>query len=174
MTITQIEIPEPVFPQLTPKKVPTESDLEDIRTSLSEDNQRERIQAIPAIANIQIMDQRIIEDLSQSPLFNTQKFKIKKKLSLEFIVTAIAIVGPSQVILGLQDGNLKLLELTTSKVSFYPNTYIFHQKPVNNLIVLKQNRGIRLASSSEENYVIIWTLGENFVPYPERKLTGFK
>ncbi|CAD8134638.1 unnamed protein product [Paramecium pentaurelia] len=42
------------------------------------------------------------------------------------------------------------------------------------LLILKQKKGTRLASFSEENYSIIWTFGENYVLYPERKLIGFK
>jgi WD40 repeat protein len=95
-------------------------------------------------------------------------------LSLEFVVSSLALVGSTFVALGLADGTLKLLDMTTSKVSFYPNTYIQHSKPVCQLIVLRQNKGTRLASLSDENYAIIWTLGENYVPYPERKLVGFK
>lgn len=35
-------------------------------------------------------------------------------------------------------------------------------------------KGIRLASSSNDTNIIIWTLGENNVPYPERKLVSFE
>jgi hypothetical protein len=31
-----------------------------------------------------------------------------------------------------------------------------------------------LASSSLDTNIIIWTLGENNMPYPERKLVGFE
>ncbi|CAK79461.1 unnamed protein product (macronuclear) [Paramecium tetraurelia] len=130
-------------------------------------------QVIPNI-NVLILDNRIIEDTNQSKNQSNQRFKIKKKLSIEFQVTSLALVSNVSVALGLADGTVKLLDMTTSKVSFYPNTYIQHTKPVSQLLILKQNKGTRLASLSEENYAIIWTLGENYVPYPERKLIGFK
>ncbi|CAD8166953.1 unnamed protein product [Paramecium pentaurelia] len=128
---------------------------------------------IPNI-NISILDNRIIEDTNQSKNHSNQRFRIKKKLSIEFQVTSLALVSNAFVALGLADGTVKLLDMTTSKVSFYPNTYIQHTKPVSQLLILKQNKGTRLASLSDENYSIIWTLGENYVPYPERKLIGFK
>ncbi|CAD8176595.1 unnamed protein product [Paramecium octaurelia] len=128
---------------------------------------------IPNI-NVLILDYRIIEDTNQSKIQSKQRFKIKKKLSIEFQVTSLALVSNVSVALGLADGTVKLLDMTTSKVSFYPNTYIQHTKPVSQLLILKQNKGTRLASLSEENYAIIWTLGENYVPYPERRLIGFK
>lgn len=43
----------------------------------------------------------------------------------------MALVNYSYVALGLVDGTVKLLDMNTSKVSFYPNTYIQHLKPVN-------------------------------------------
>ncbi|CAD8075458.1 unnamed protein product [Paramecium sonneborni] len=151
-----------------------------VDTKISLQNQLQPI-IIPNI-NVQILDNRIIEDITQSRVIlilyfqnhSNQRFRIKKKLSIEFQVTSLALVSNSSVALGLADGTVKLLDMTTSKVSFYPNTYIQHTKPVSQLLILKQNRGTRLASLSEENYAIIWTLGENYVPYPERKLIGFK
>lgn len=35
------------------------------------------------------------------------------------------------------------------------------------------DKGNRLASASLDTNIIIWTLGENNIPYPERKLVGF-
>lgn len=40
------------------------------------------------------------------------------------MVSSLSFVSNTLVALGLNDGTLKLLDLTTSKVSFYPNTYI--------------------------------------------------
>lgn len=49
----------------------------------------------------------------------------------------MALVSNASVALGLADGTVKLLDMTTSKVSFYPNTYIQHTKPVSQLLILK-------------------------------------
>ncbi|CAK64176.1 unnamed protein product (macronuclear) [Paramecium tetraurelia] len=124
--------------------------------------------------NAQVLDQRIIQEQNQTKNHLSAKFRIKKKLSIEFLVQTMALVNYSHVALGLVDGTVKLLDMNTSKVSFYPNTYIQHSKPINQIVVLKQDKGIRLASLSDENFAIVWTLGENYVPYPERKLVGFK
>ncbi|CAD8072456.1 unnamed protein product [Paramecium sonneborni] len=122
----------------------------------------------------QVIDQRIIQEQNQKKIHLSAKFRIKKKLCIEFLVQTIALVNNSYVALGLVDGSVKLLDMNTSKISFYPNTYIQHQKPVNQIILLKQNKGTRLLSISEENFAILWTLGENYVPYPEKKIVCFK
>ncbi|CAD8103356.1 unnamed protein product [Paramecium primaurelia] len=154
------------------KQVPIDNN----KTTIKSIDFKVPIQSISVIPkfNLQILDQRILQEQNLTKNHLSAKFRIKKKLSIEFLVQTMALVNYSYVALGLVDGTVKLLDMNTSKVSYYPNTYIKHLKPINQLVVLKQDKGIRLASLSDENYAIIWTLGENYVPYPEKKLVGFK
>lgn len=77
-----------------------------------------------------------------------------------------------------------MLDLVTNKVSFYPNAFITHFDEVICLAALKHSKmtnmnkapvekGSRMASAALDTNIIIWTLGENNIPYPERKLVGF-
>lgn len=86
--------------------------------------------------------------------------------------------------IGGREGSIKLLDLVTNKVSYYPNAFITHFDEVICLTALKHaktttlskvvsEKGSRMASAALDTNIIIWTLGENNIPYPERKLVGF-
>lgn len=90
-------------------------------------------------------------------------------------MNCILSITPQLIVLGLKDGSLRLFDATSNKIIFYPHSYIVHSKEIIYLCLLgsTKSKQKRIASSSQDNEIIIWTLGENNVLYPERKLERF-